>query len=675
MSLSELPAIAKPGKESWVYGTKKTFFEKRKQEWLRESEANRAGPFYDKVAKFYFKKYGYHLEDDQDFAVDIADPPDSRIGAWYRAEYGALLKTDKDAFKELFSGVLGSAPPKPQRSRVINFYSRKYYDTRVKERAGARLRSLQRRAELTGEAAPQAIEVISKVTAEAWDAETAAFRHECQVACEQEYLNAVRAWELSLADSPSRTPQEMSAALENAVFYLQPFVDAIQEKFGMCASILLAGPIGIRGGKIGVQSVHAGSTKGLAPVNWPDFNWQGFAEVERSETECKARSTTPMEEAEEESEPTGLPLAPAPPAPPIPPTPAASGPGGGEGVAVGAVPDTIDPDSNEEPAEHSRAEERVGGGGEIYDKIWQRDDRSEWTLELGHAHAAFEVGRGWGEEWAMCVRRFFDFEGQGEELWVARWWGWWEDQQPKERVRLENGDLSRPETPDWSTLARMYGNNGILQIMGSLVWWGKVAQTLGGEDTEEWLAAVRDVTWVLERLLESGEIKRAEDDRDNGHASDDEDAHNEEEAAPSPKQGNGKRKRGAAKKNKSGEGAEDEAQPAKKKAAQEGGGGDSSTSSTIPRRTEWAPYEVICHEEGQRCDKTQTQASLQTQGLVRWSRTLFTVRYVKTLLETVTLVSAVAYTKWRVHSPTCGLGAGDGKQCYDAELGAEERKK
>jgi hypothetical protein len=42
-------------------------------------------------------------------------------------------------------------------------------------------------------------------------------------------------------------------ALENAAFYLQPFVDAIQEKFGMCASILLAGPIGICGGKIGVQ--------------------------------------------------------------------------------------------------------------------------------------------------------------------------------------------------------------------------------------------------------------------------------------------------------------------------------------------------------------------------------------------------------------------------------------
>ncbi|KAJ7809734.1 hypothetical protein B0H14DRAFT_2607888 [Mycena olivaceomarginata] len=585
----ELLAIVtrvKPSKELWVYSTKKTFFEKRKQEWLWESEANRAGPFYTKVVKLYFKKYGYHLEDHQDFAVNIADPPDSAADDVVHE----VLSPEEVTFQ---ADKLAHGTEWSMCSLVINFYSRKYYDTRVKEQAGAQLRSLQRRVELTGEAVPQAIEVISKVTAEAWDAETAAFRHECQVACEQEYLNA---------------------PIENAAGNVSPFVDAIQEKFGMFASILLARPIGIRRGKIGVQSVHAGSTKGLVPINWPDFDWQGFAEVKR----CMISFAR---------ECFWLPLAPAPPAPPIPLTPAALWPGGGEGVAVGMVPDTIDPDSNEEPAEHSRAEERVRG--EIYDKIWQCDDRSEWTLELGCAHAAFKVGCSWGEEWAICVHRFFDFEGtwgfvkgsgqlarkryykgQGEELWVAHWWGWWEDQQPKERVHLEKSDLSHSETVDWSTL-----------IMRSLVWWGKVVQTLGGEDTEEWLAAVCDVTWVLERLLESGEIKRAEDDRDDGHASDDEDVHNKEEATPSPKKGNGKRKCGAAKKDKSGEEAEDEAQPVKKKAVQEG--------------------------------------AIEAPVIV----------------ETVTLVSAAAHTKWRVHSLTCGLGAGDGKQCYDVELRAEEHKK
>ncbi|KAJ7809150.1 hypothetical protein B0H14DRAFT_2608315 [Mycena olivaceomarginata] len=86
--------------------------------------------------------------------------------------------------------------------------------------------------------------------------------------------------------------------LDNAVFYLQPFVDAIQEWFGMCASILLAGPIRIQGGRIGVQSVHAGTTRGLAPVNWPAFDWKGFQEAEKickAATECCARELSKWE--------------------------------------------------------------------------------------------------------------------------------------------------------------------------------------------------------------------------------------------------------------------------------------------------------------------------------------------------------------------------------------------
>ncbi|KAJ7721224.1 hypothetical protein B0H14DRAFT_3625045 [Mycena olivaceomarginata] len=157
---------ARPGKLSWIHGTKKVFFGRRKEEWLRESEAKRAGPFYTRMAKLYLKKYGYHLADDKDFAEDIEDPPDSaagevvhevmteeeqRIGQWYREEYGGLLKTDQAAFKDLFTGILDSAPPKPQRSRVGHFYSRKYYESRVKPRVEARLAVLKRRSEAAGE--------------------------------------------------------------------------------------------------------------------------------------------------------------------------------------------------------------------------------------------------------------------------------------------------------------------------------------------------------------------------------------------------------------------------------------------------------------------------------------------------------------------------------------------
>ncbi|KAJ7050147.1 hypothetical protein C8F01DRAFT_957149, partial [Mycena amicta] len=153
-----------------------------------------------------------------------------------------------------------------------------------------------------------------------------------------------------------------------------------------------------------------------------------------------------------------------------------------------------------------------------------------------------------GVEWATCVQRFFDFEGawgfvegswsmpkplrppqvsgwlsrgrkwtmpptlggligrrryvgMGAELWVGTWWKWWRSLQPAERELLDNGELSLPEIADWSGMAKMYGNNGLMQVMAALVWWGEVAKERGEEETEEWCVAVKDVTWVLEQLL------------------------------------------------------------------------------------------------------------------------------------------------------------------------------
>ncbi|KAJ7871161.1 hypothetical protein B0H14DRAFT_2345437 [Mycena olivaceomarginata] len=180
----------------------------------------------------------------------------------------------------------------------------------------------------------------------------------------------------------------------------------------------------------------------------------------------------------------------------------------------------------------------------MWDAEWQRDDRANWTPELGWAHAAFEVGRRWGVEWATCVQRFFSFEaawgfdegswkmatrdrphqvtewlrrgqkwtlppalggllgrreavGMAEDCGVGLFWRWWRTLQPDERVELDNRELSRPEKADWSRMAQMHGSNGLLQVMAALVWWGDVAQKREEEEGEEWLGAVHDVTWVL----------------------------------------------------------------------------------------------------------------------------------------------------------------------------------
>lgn len=106
---------------------------------------------------------------------------------------------------------MDGAPPKPQRGRITHFYSRKYYDSRIKPRVEARLASLKRRAELTGGELPKTIDIVAKVTAEMWEDESPAFKRECEVALEKEYQQAMQAWEASLADSPTRTAEEIAA--------------------------------------------------------------------------------------------------------------------------------------------------------------------------------------------------------------------------------------------------------------------------------------------------------------------------------------------------------------------------------------------------------------------------------------------------------------------------------
>ena len=121
-----------------------------------------------------------------------------------------MLKTDQTAFKELFTGALDGAPLKPQRGRMNHFYSRKFYESRIKSHVEARMESLKRRAELSGEAPPQLIDVVAKVTTERWEQETPEFQRECELAREHEHEKAVAAWKTSLADSPKDTPEDMA---------------------------------------------------------------------------------------------------------------------------------------------------------------------------------------------------------------------------------------------------------------------------------------------------------------------------------------------------------------------------------------------------------------------------------------------------------------------------------
>ncbi|KAJ7023217.1 hypothetical protein C8F04DRAFT_1193678 [Mycena alexandri] len=320
----------KPGKVPWIHGTKLAFFTKRVDEWRAESAAGSVSVarWYTRITNLYLLKYGHNMADDEDLAEDVPDPtnpdeklPDSddlseeeanrrsenalrirgRIAAWYCRTYRTVEQSDKQLFASILGDSENRGPDYPRKPQEIHFYSRKYYDERVKARFERTWKVEVERAEALGQSSEdlKEIKVRNRVTKEVFEEESEDFRAELKLAVEAEHKAAIRAWELTRVETPTRTPAEINAALKNAGFYLEPLAEAIATKFMLNCSILICGPVG-RGGAIEVRSVHAGTTRGLSQQKWFQFDPKGYGETEKSmilfsercfsEEECRARA-------------------------------------------------------------------------------------------------------------------------------------------------------------------------------------------------------------------------------------------------------------------------------------------------------------------------------------------------------------------------------------------------
>ncbi|KAJ6492728.1 hypothetical protein C8R47DRAFT_1070280 [Mycena vitilis] len=304
----------KPGKNPWIHGTKLVFFASRAEEWKIAQAAGvvMVGKFYDDVVNLYHQKYGYDMQDDEDLQVDLPDPTDpnagdpdarsidkeeaarrttisnlvrTRVGAWYRGQYGGASgeKGKANMFKELLHGRLDAGEGKPIKGQAWQFYSKHYYVERVKGRSDFNVLWAQaaERAVQEGKV-PADVKLRGEVTRQIWGEETPEFQAQVVAQLEKEYQQTVRAWEIGRAEEPSRSKEELSAALNNAGFYLQPLAESIHERFGMSVCIMLCGPVGDRGGAVEVRSVHAGRTRGLNPRKWYEFDRMGYREAEKS---------------------------------------------------------------------------------------------------------------------------------------------------------------------------------------------------------------------------------------------------------------------------------------------------------------------------------------------------------------------------------------------------------
>jgi hypothetical protein len=68
-------------------------------------------------------------------------------------------------------------------------------------------------------------------------------------------------------------------------------------------------------------------------------------------------------------------------------------------------------------------------------------------------------------------------------------------EQPVWRLQSDNGELCPGGTGDVSATRRC-GQNGLIEYIMTLGWWGTASNSGSAQEQEEWLRAVAEVSWV-----------------------------------------------------------------------------------------------------------------------------------------------------------------------------------
>ncbi|KAJ7751631.1 hypothetical protein B0H16DRAFT_1460179 [Mycena metata] len=440
----------KPGKVSWIHGTKEKFF----------GSPNGHGKI-GKVLRRHDEPVHPEvwIQYEEDLEEDVTDPnagdPDvatltkeeadrrskissNRIGQWYRVHYGGGVEQGKkNLFKDLLSVGANIGATQPMKMQTWQYYSKLHYEECVKPCFEVAWKAAQQRAKDLELEEPHVVKVRGEVTRQAWEEETEEFKVLMVAAQNKEHTQMLvhGRW----------------AVLRRVPILRKSCMHTIQEQFSMNVVIMLCGPIGEHGGAVEVRSVHSGMTTGLNPKKWYQFDPRrhsvsliarrlangktptsdpGEAERERRHVASSASSSDtpgPMAGASTSSggparatetgasglcvagpsgshapisrgksnAPTPHGMPPARPTPPVGEPPACEPP-------PHETPVRKTPPARETPARE--------GTPVLVHEAWRRKDMGKWSEEVRRAHGAFAMREKWPEDWARLVNEYLDFE-------------------------------------------------------------------------------------------------------------------------------------------------------------------------------------------------------------------------------------------------------------------------
>ncbi|KAG6809620.1 hypothetical protein H0H92_015517, partial [Tricholoma furcatifolium] len=326
------------GRNSWAKGSKLEFLESYKQEFLDSQDDERgSGEFYHKIARLFFQRWGWTLKYDVDgpitpdvedraaagilnFGPEVSEEESKerrvlykrvrdRIGQWYRYRYRntrAEPAKKNNTVNEILQALRQITTDAPRKQTALQLYTSLNYKTKIKADVDKEWAKLQADAKKNGTTVgiPR-IALTNEFLARRFAEEPEDVREALEQQTKAEFMKAKTAFKMK-ADWKPRSAAEYKVAMDEAATTLVPFADAIAERYGMYACILLCGPTDK--GEISLKSVHSNVEDTQLGKIWPVEDREGYAAAQQSiinytkkiytQQECNARKIVPGEPLE-----------------------------------------------------------------------------------------------------------------------------------------------------------------------------------------------------------------------------------------------------------------------------------------------------------------------------------------------------------------------------------------
>ncbi|KAF7797721.1 hypothetical protein EIP86_008921 [Pleurotus ostreatoroseus] len=281
--------------------------------WIVKQQTTR---FFNALTNLTMHKYGVDVDIEAPLAEDPPDP-DEKLGSespkdpsWTEEEseafherWAALRRKIVNWFNHNCAKVgkhhqsdtvskllfrLTREASKPHKLSLLQYYQREYYHSRISRAFDERFRALTEEYEAARATAvsnnldftataPQRVAVRTNVAKTCMDSEDEEFMEQLKIDWERDMQAEAEEYQTMLR-RPA-TAEEYQASIDAIPTILQEFANAVTEMTGLATTILLGGPIPLKGGRLEVKSLHSGQSKGLVEQQWHKADRVGFKQV------------------------------------------------------------------------------------------------------------------------------------------------------------------------------------------------------------------------------------------------------------------------------------------------------------------------------------------------------------------------------------------------------------